>query len=293
MFLRDFPSFLAGMRKVLVPTDFSDASQVALHYAIGLANQAQAQIQLFSAYHLPPPPPEVAIVPGQSEYDALRKDTLAALSGLAAEISDKCIHEPEVFAVRGLASDEIVRFAKEHSSWLIVMGSKGATGLERLVFGSVSSAVAKQAAAPLVLVPEEADFQPLGEVLFATDYHDSDVNAVHHLEEWTRTPEDLAITFLHINDGRVPEAMEQVHLEAFQTQMRQQERLPDMRFELKVHPDASQAILEASDAGDFDLIVLAPVQRNWLMRILMPSLTQHLVHAASRPIFIFPARDKA
>ena len=284
---------LRDMRKVLVPTDFSDASQVALQYAIGLANQAHAQIELFSAFHLPPPPPEVAIVPASGEYDELRADTEAALKGLAAEIADHCIHDPITRAVKGLGSDEILRVMAEESPWLTVMGTKGATGLERLVFGSVASEVAKSASAPLVLIPEDAKFQPLGQVLFATDFHDSDVEAVRHLEAWAREPEDLAITFLHISDGRVPEQFEQAHLEEFQAAMRQEERVPDMRFELKAHPDAGEAILNASSSGDYDLIVLAPVQRNWLMRLLLPSVTQHLIHGATRPTFVFPATDNA
>lgn len=179
----------------------------------------------------------------------------------------------------------------EESPWLTVMGTKGATGLERLVFGSVASEIAKSASAPLVLIPEDAKFQPLGQVLFATDFHDSDVEAVRHLEAWAREPEDLAITFLHISDGRVPEQFEQAHLEEFQSAMRREERVPDMRFELKAHPDAGEAILHASESGDYDVIVLAPVQRNWLMRLLLPSVTQHLIHGATRPTFVFPATD--
>ena len=282
---------LRDMRKVLVPTDFSDASQVALQYAIGLANQAHAQIELFSAFHLPPPPAEVAIVPASGAYDELRADTEAALKGLASEIADHCIHDPIIRAVKGLGSDEILRVMAEDAPWLTVMGTKGATGLERLVFGSVASEVAKNASAPLLLIPEDARFQPLGPVLFATDFHDSDVEAVRHLEAWSLETEDLAITFLHISDGRVPEQFEQAHLEQFQTTMRQEERLPDMRFELKAHPDAGEAILHASDSGDYDLIVLAPVRRNWLMRLLLPSVTQHLIHAATRPTLIYPATD--
>lgn len=279
------------MRTLLVPTDFSDTSQTALSMAVLIANQANARIHLLSVFHLPPLPADVATIPEDADYEQLRKDTESALESMVAEISDRCIHDPVFEAVRGLAADEILAVASEKQLWLTVMGTKGTTGLERVVFGSVAAEVAQKITSPLLLVPEETHVRIPGPVLFATDFHASDKEAMEHVMMWTMDPQDLTVTFLHVSDGRVPVQFEKVHLENFQDQMRSLHDAPDMRFELEAEPDAAEAIIKASDAGDFDLIVLAPVRRNWLMRLLMPSVTQQLIHHSTRPMLVFPAKD--
>jgi nucleotide-binding universal stress UspA family protein len=62
----------------------------------------------------------------------------------------------ETVMLRGVAPDEIVRFADEREAEVVVIGCRGWGGVRRLLFGSVSSAVLHHAQCPVVVVPAAA-----------------------------------------------------------------------------------------------------------------------------------------
>ena len=75
----------------------------------------------------------------------------------------------EFHVIKGNADVEIVRFASEHQSDLIVMTSHGLTGLQHVLLGSVAEKVVKLAPCPVLVVKAFTDQAPPDEVLGATE----------------------------------------------------------------------------------------------------------------------------
>jgi nucleotide-binding universal stress UspA family protein len=143
------------VRRILVPTDFSDGAKRALTMAIKFAKLLRAAIDLVhvqpmpayipvptipGATPLPPPTPEAA----QGIQDSL--------GVLAVDVRDSGL-ECQTKSVEGNPGDEIVDYAAKIGADLIVMGSHGRTGLRRILLGSVAEKVLHRATCPVLIVP--------------------------------------------------------------------------------------------------------------------------------------------
>jgi nucleotide-binding universal stress UspA family protein len=131
------------IHSILVPIDLSDCSLDALEIAETLARQNQAEVLLLCV--------EEAIIP----YDEKEETLLDPLSledhGRLAHIRPRDRHiEFQRFVKFGHPSEAILEFAKEHEIDLIVMGTHGRTGINRVLPGSVASAIMQAAPCPVL-----------------------------------------------------------------------------------------------------------------------------------------------
>ncbi len=137
---------------ILVPVDFSDDSDAAQEAALGLARKFGAKVVLLHAYHPPalmfahytvdPPPPTLTEIP---EAAARRLDQELQ------KLLDAGI-EAEAEVREGLAAQEICTEALERGCDLIVMGTRGRTGLSHVVLGSVAERTLRDAPCPVLTV---------------------------------------------------------------------------------------------------------------------------------------------
>lgn len=137
------------MSRVLVPTDFSDRSRVALTCALDLARRLGASIELLHIYETPiyPAPEIAAVTPLPPEIQA---GIDAALAKEAERVRAAGI-ECNALAVWGDPRKEIARRAGDCE--LIVMGTHGRSGLTHALLGSVTEATVRKATCPVVVVP--------------------------------------------------------------------------------------------------------------------------------------------
>ena len=134
------------LQRILVPTDFSETSDAALKYGIGLAQGFSAQLHLL---HIPGGTGEnfEADFPvGQFERAARER-----LETLVSQQEAKQLR-PEYAMRIGAPSDEIMRYAGDRDVDLIVMGTHGRTGVAHMLMGSVAEKVVRAAPCPVLTV---------------------------------------------------------------------------------------------------------------------------------------------
>jgi nucleotide-binding universal stress UspA family protein len=140
---------MIAMKQVLVPTDFSDASDAALRYGIALARAFHAKLHLL---HIPEHPRAMAA----AEYPiglvaALRNADHERLGQLLTEQEYRELLPERAMRI-GTPCDEIVGYAGEHDIDLIVMGTHGRRGIARVLMGSVAEHVVRTAPCPVLTV---------------------------------------------------------------------------------------------------------------------------------------------
>jgi nucleotide-binding universal stress UspA family protein len=155
---------MIDLHRILVPTDFSKFSEVALTYAAALAEKFGAELFLLHvvqdlAVFIPD---AVAVVPAPvAPVEQLATAARNALDRLVQEqlLGQLPIH-PEVR--EGTPFYEIIRFAREANIDLIVMGTHGHTGLVHVLLGSVTERVVRKAPCPVLTVrhPEHEFVHP-------------------------------------------------------------------------------------------------------------------------------------
>jgi nucleotide-binding universal stress UspA family protein len=159
---------------ILVPTDFSTPSRVAIGYAAGLAKRTNAKVIMLSV---------------QIEADAVQTTKLRKLQESNVKTAHKDADRalgilkerfPKVscsfeYTHADTVVDGIESFATARKVDLIVMGSKGATGLKKILMGSNATAVIDNSSIPVIIVPNKPSFKTeksLNKIVYATDAKD-------------------------------------------------------------------------------------------------------------------------
>jgi nucleotide-binding universal stress UspA family protein len=144
--------------RILVATDFSDASEAALALAEEMGRRFGAELALFHAQQVPSYLFPDGIVPVPSSVLAdLQASVVAELERLAARARAHGVRAEVRHSIGG-AADEICRAAAEWPADLIVVGTHGRSGLRHVLLGSVADKVMRKAPCPVVTVhPPKAD----------------------------------------------------------------------------------------------------------------------------------------
>ena len=140
--------------KVLVPVDGSDCSNRTVLYAAEVGEKLESELTLLHV--LPPLPTYVSNYSEQLEkiektlMQEFTKEALDILKKSKQLISDKNI-KINTQLVIGNPPDEICKFAKENSYDLIIIGSRGLSGIKSYIMGSVSNRVSRYAHCPVLI----------------------------------------------------------------------------------------------------------------------------------------------
>lgn len=155
------------MNTILVPVDFSPASRNAAAFAAELAKVLQARLLLFHAYMLPTPISEVPYA--MVTVDNLQKENEEQIKKEADWLNSEYRLEVEKLVRIGIASDEIKTITKERPVDLIVMGMKGAGGLDKII-GSTTINVSRKVKTPVLIIPHDAAYTPIKHITYASDF---------------------------------------------------------------------------------------------------------------------------
>ena len=157
---------MTAITRILCPVDFSEFSRHALDSAVAIARQQHAAVT--ALYVLPPPqsvyPPigPAAYVPYVYTAEDMR-EFQQTLERFVAAVD----YPVTAVAVEALVVPEILKRAVDLPADLIVMGTHGRSGFDRLLLGSVAERVLVKATCPVLTVPRRAaDVAPTPERLF-------------------------------------------------------------------------------------------------------------------------------
>jgi nucleotide-binding universal stress UspA family protein len=143
---------MATTRRIIHPTDFSDAAQPAFQYALEAARRDDAELVLV---HVLEPvsdfADEVYILRAEKLREAARDSARWHFEKLVTAAREAGVRVSDLL-LEGSPAEQIAREANASGAHLIVMGTHGRTGLSRLVLGSVAQHVIALAACPVVVV---------------------------------------------------------------------------------------------------------------------------------------------
>jgi nucleotide-binding universal stress UspA family protein len=138
-----------GIRRILVPVDFSEAALGVLEYALEIARDRGAEVTLLHVVGVPVAPFDPAY--GVAADPKMLLDLQSgAEKGLAEMVERFPGTEIRTQVHTGSPSREIVREAKEWNADLVVIGTHGRTGLRHVFLGSVAENVVRLAPCPVL-----------------------------------------------------------------------------------------------------------------------------------------------
>lgn len=161
---------MIALKRVLVPIDFSETSEVAVRYGIALARVFNAKLYLLHVIHEGFGAEMAVSTLPLGLLDHMQNDARERLAKILTEREQKELRSESV-VLQGAPDIQIVGFARERDVDLIVMGTHGRSGLAHILMGGVAEKVVRRAPCPVLtvrhpehefVIPEEAGGQPEG-----------------------------------------------------------------------------------------------------------------------------------
>jgi nucleotide-binding universal stress UspA family protein len=300
---RDAPAL--AIARILCPIDFSEASQHAIEHAFAIARWSGAAVSALHVCH----PMVVPVATGAGFEDAdVEMARLRSAAASLVECAGAHGLKVDIAVESGDPARQILEHADRHGANLIVMGTHGATGFERLILGSVTEKVLRKARCPVLTVPPRAHSAatlPFRQVLCAIDFSSASLEALNyagalaeqsrsrlqllHVVQWPwdeppapapqELPAEQAVALGEYR--RYVEASAMARLAALR-----RERIP-VGIEAVpriVHGKAYVQILRIAAEAGADLIVLGVQGRNAAGLMVFGSTANQVVRAAACPV---------
>ncbi|MFP9100064.1 universal stress protein [Flavobacterium sp. RHBU_24] len=273
------------MKKILVPTDFSDHAEYALKVAAKIAKEHNGEIFLLHLLELPGQEndaivagvevPEIAffLKKAHERFDDVKSaDYLEGLN-----VTDSILFSD--------AFEGIIKTAKKHDIDLIVMGSHGASGFKEMFIGSNTEKVVRTSDIPvLVIKKEEADFSP-STFVFASNFADEIKKPFTKVVDFANTF-NAKLNLLYIN---TPANFKSTHA----TEKIINDFVAGFSlingYTVNIYNDVNveKGILHFANSVNADLVAMCTHGRQGLAHFFNGSISEDLVNHAVRPVVTF------
>lgn len=279
------------MKTILVPTDFSKNASHALNYAIELAKHENAKLILLHAFHIDYANSYVPVNLIEKEMQEVEQKSDTQLKSLYTKVAHAGNIKCEYISRQDLAVDAILTIIKEKNVDCVVMGTKGASGLAEVIFGSNTARVIEKATCPVITVPEEASFKTIKKITYATDYHNSDIEAMAMVLDLAK-PFNAQINVLHITDEAHLTDSEKQKMQKFKDELQKKIEYNNLSFQILHGENIEQKLEEYLEDDTTDLLVMSTHHRNLFDKLFNTSITKKLAFHAKVPLMAFHYKKK-
>lgn len=288
---------MLSINRILWPTDFSTGASHAFPHAALLADWHDADLHILNVLEgkgkAQLTMEEQFPVPKGSLVDLIEEDGSLSIDLETLSIAQ---HQEDT----GSPAQTIISYAEESDIDLVVAGTRGRRGLQRLLLGSVAEEVVRTAPCPVLTVragDRRTSAGAVRNILAPVDFSEGSDMAVQHAKEIALTY-GAQITLLHaVEEVMYPSAygMEIADIPGPEVVSRVEKSLAAMaRDEIgyehvvvdSVIGYAPSVILDYEEEHDVDMIVIATHGRSGLERLLLGSVTERVVRRSEAPVFV-------
>ncbi|MBK5277389.1 MAG: universal stress protein [Bacteroidia bacterium] len=267
--------------KLVLLTDFSPLSKVAIQYAMKMASKLEVEFTIINVVRLD----------GVPKSNLKWKQIERSLLMVAEEEGEKLVNElkaktnaPIVFkAIRAhTVADMVTRYVEKNYTNLVIMGSQGASQLKKTMLGGTTVAVIDSVHAPVLAIPRLAEFKSFKRVVYSSDLKDP------------KKELEILIPFAQIFDSRI----HMVHVvPAIDMQVEEQRKSVEaliqnssyskIDFKLLINDDVPGAIDNYIKEVKADLLTTFTHELNLFEKLFRLSVTRKLAYRGSIPLLAF------
>lgn len=297
------------IRRILCPTDFSEFSERALHYATVLARWYESEIAaLHVVQQVLPHGDATPLVPS---WSLLNPDVCAKLRERLNEFVAPVVKmgiSAGGAVKEGDTAGEILREATAQGADLVVIGTHGRGGFQHLVLGSVAEKVLRRCACPVLTVPRAAPDAthpaPFQRLLCPVDFSEASNNALRYALSLAQEA-DAELRLMHVIEslpesdplassvmfdvGAYRRALEEAALLRLRALVPDEARTWCRPVEMIGHGKAYHEILRVAAEHEADLVVMGVQGRGALQLALFGSTTHHVIRAGTCPVLTLRA----
>jgi|SRR6476660_6717091 nucleotide-binding universal stress UspA family protein len=274
------------MKTILVPTDFSSTAKNAAMYAINFAKQLKYErIILYNAYQAPlTTDPDIAMI-NTVDITELEKSSKTNLENFKMLLKPYCDASVtlDIISEYGAVTYDINEICKSNEVDFIVMGVTGVGKVEETLIGSFAIDVARRSEVPVIIVPPDATFTKIEEVMFACDFskvvETTPVESIKKLLDASEAK--LFVVNIDHNNKRFNS---DTPFESLMLDTLLYDYKPEYRF--IDDPDFVEGINKAALDKQVDLIITIPKKMGWFEGLFKKSRTKMLAYHSHVPLMV-------
>jgi len=286
----------SNMKNVLVLTDFSKNAEGVAQFGIKLGSKLKANLLLFNTYVTNAAVPFVNEPWVANEViwgDDDSRDSLTRLATQLKQFMGKLAaadYRPLIYCDNGegrlgtVVPDIIERKNVE----LIVMGAREDDPDKDNLFGSDLNAVIQKSVRPILVTPPEADPLDLKKVIFATNFENTDAQAIQYLVKLGELL-DFELEIVHVVQAGKNGTPDH-NSEPIPTAQKNKLKYPDITYHHIRGENVVSDLLRICEESGAGMLAVVHHQHSFIGRIFHQSVTKKILNNRDLPLMIFPSR---
>jgi nucleotide-binding universal stress UspA family protein len=280
------------IERMIVPLDGSLTAEAVLPHVRRLLYRKDSEVILVRA--VVPPPVENSMMVAEAGLGAAREYLLGKKEAL-----DRAGARVKAVVRVGSPLGVILDVAEEEKATLIAIATHGATGLSRLLMGSVAEILLRKTPIPVLAVRPfwsydlapigGAEFRPIRNILYTLDGSDRSAEALPGVLELAELFESK-IVLLRVLEAKKGKPASQAECEDAEAQLKSLSAMIEKKgvetSRLLEAGDPVEQILKATKAHDIDLLAMTTHGRGGLSRAILGSVTEEVLRQASVPLLV-------
>lgn len=272
------------MKKILVPTDFSEHAGYALKVAAQIARKNGGEIFLLHMLELPHQGSD-AVGTGHDlpEIMLFKNAAINKLEDLMDDESLEGLKVSEIIQFE-LAFEGIMNISKKNEVDLIVMGSHGASGFKEMFIGSNAEKVVRNSDTPVLVIKKDAHNFEVNKFVFASDFADEIKAPFAKVVEFAnKFDSELHLVMINTPSSFKPTHIAQSIMNDFISKFNVN------KYSTHIYNDVNveSGVLNFTNLVNADLIGMCTHGRKGLAHFFNGSISEDLVNHAVRPVVTF------
>lgn len=283
------------MKRLLVPIDFSEQSKNALDFAAQVAKKGQLEILVINIIEGPHTYAFNTMGDGMINYTEdefflkqLYDKTTENLNNLIAQNKYKGLKISAKVEV-GNPYQSISKAIADHEASLVVMGSKGVSGLDEVLIGSNTEKVVRYATCPVITVKGDAKLIKIKDIVFATNLQEDQSQIVKELKK-LQALTDAKIHLVKVNTPNNFNTQRQIE-EDFKEYIKKH-HLKNVDTAIYNETSEEDGILGYAEDVKADLIAIATHGRTGLLHLLSGSIAEDVVNHSKIPVWTLSMKKR-
>ena len=279
------------MKRIIVPTDFSPTAEKAFRIALDIALKSKGTIVLYHAYTPVDRTTSITLdKKGAASNSHTEASLIKKLEGLKKKVMSDGLDVPvSIVVAHNPVIKNMLSFVSDKNIDLIVMGTQGAGGLKKVIIGSVASSVIQKCDIPLLLIPEKCEWKEPGQVVFATNYHKTDSQAINLVIALAKYY-NAKITVTHLLNAKsiLQAEKEQINFDTYAYNVQREFSNSKLKFQLVKTNAVTETMENLDKKYPYDILAMVRRKKSFFEGFFLESFTQNMAYVTRKPLLIIP-----
>lgn len=278
------------MKKILIPTDFSDNSKNAIRYAVSLFNETPCHFFLLyvnfdGSNYIEKPDYGLGTNILVKREPVSIAEKLEELKTYATSIPSDCIgNQFTTLNEEGYFLETIRKQVQKNQIELIIMGTKGASEMKEFMVGTRAGDVITKVECDVLVVPDKSVYQGFKEVVFTTDLKPYNASNTFNTISKILASDTVKIRLLHVTKSNTP-LTEALEIEKNKILKSLSEKFPNpISFHTIVSKKVEDAIQVFAQSFNAELIIMVSKDYNILQKLFLDTTVEEVSFETQIPL---------